>query len=334
MPKKQLKSVRSDHRLANKVKDKNNGFSGVWFYQVVYEWSERLIQWCKGRFSFSWRRGSHWCYCLFCLCTLVIGLSVGIALGKNWFSTVRLDEKPHILKLLEERFTVRSFVEDTEMAEKILHKILVAGSLSPSKGNVFAYRILVLTQSDKSKVLRQYLWKNLTICDHCTSDGVKIEQRIEAIRSASVNILFYLQVKPDDYTDFDKKNEMVLFQRATRDAMIPATIMMLQAQELGWGTSFTGVFHYDKDFQMQLGLAKDAQPLVILSFGKPKDYAATKALAEPLTIDYDCRGKPTFADHYAVLERSDAGVAKIISKVVNNGPSKKPILNRKIIEIF
>ena len=233
-----------------------------------------------------------------------------------------------IYDLMKSRYTVRTF-KPQDLKKGHLDQILGAGLLAPSKNEIFPYRIIVLTNSRKGKRLKRKLWSKHTICYHCSEAGDKIvEQRINSILTAPVNIVFFLDIKPekiDREKDLSKIKNRLIF-RATRDAMISATAMMLQAEQLGYGTAFTGVNTSMNKFKKQLKVPL-GKNLVTLSIGYrkepsktiPKDYKAPK-------IDLDCQGQILPHNRYTVLKYSNKRnkeglkLPSVITKSIDVGP--------------
>ena len=244
-----------------------------------------------------------------------------------------------ILKLMQNRYTVRTF-RSQNLKKGDLDKILNVGILAPSKNKLFPYRIVVLTNSWKGKKLKRKLWSQYTLCYHCNEKGEKLEQRINSVLTAPINIIFFLDLKPEDHEKSENPDEIkdILIFRATRDAMISATAMMLQAEQLGYGTAFTGVNSSMHKFKKQLKIPLTNRYLVTLSIGYKKDPLKTipKNYKAPL-IDYDCLGKLKPARRYTVLKYSSKKDEKgnrlplIVTRSIDVGPknSEKTHLIKK-----
>lgn len=117
----------------------------------------------------------------------------------------------------------------------------------------------------------------------------------------------------------DRWNEML--QRSIRDLMIPATVMMLKAEQLGYGTAFTGVFSADSDWKRKLSLPPKALPVVVLSIGRPMDIRQTqRAVGESSYLDFDCKGELQKANRYTVIERDESGTPVVVTRSVDIGP--------------
>ncbi|MBC6415077.1 MAG: nitroreductase family protein [Bdellovibrionales bacterium] len=229
-----------------------------------------------------------------------------------------------VVELMESRYTVRTF-KTKDVKKEDLDQILRAGLLSPSKNRLFPYKIVVLTNSRRGKKLKKKLWSKYAICYHCSETGEKMEQRINSIITAPVNIMFFLDLKPDV---FDKNRIYTsLIKRSTRDAMIPATVMMLQAEQLGYGTAFTGVYN-DKmeEFKKELQINAENKYLVTLSIGHREELTKTNKKHKDLLIDFDCIGKPETNSRYIALKYSNKRdqygnlIPSIISNAIDVGP--------------
>lgn len=228
--------------------------------------------------------------------------------------------------LMKSRYTVRTF-KPQDLKKGHLDQILGAGLLAPSKNKIFPYRIIVLTNSRKGKRLKRELWSKHTICYHCSEAGDKIEQRINSILTAPVNLVFFLDPKPEAIEkeeDLSKIRNRLIF-RAARDAMISAAAMMLQAEQLGYGTAFTGVHYSMNKFKKQLKVPLDNKYLVTLSIGYrkepsktiPKDYKAPK-------IDFDCQGQIEPNNRHTVLKYSNKR---------NKEGSKLPLVTTRSVDV-
>ena len=230
--------------------------------------------------------------------------------------------------LMTSRYTVRTF-KSQDLKEEHLDQILGAGLLAPSKNKLFPYRIIVLTNSRKGKRLKQKLWSKYTICYHCSETGDKIEQRINSILTAPVNIVFFLDIKPEAFEkeeDLSKIRNRLIF-RAARDAMISATAMMLQAEQLGYGTAFTGANYSMNELKKQIEVPLENTYLVTLSIGYreepsktiPKDYKYPK-------IVLDCQGPALRFNRHTVLKYSNkrnkegSKIPLVVTKSIDVGP--------------
>jgi len=233
-----------------------------------------------------------------------------------------------IYDLMKSRYTVRTF-KDQNLEKGHLDQILKAGLLAPSKNKLFPYKIIVLTNSKEGKSLKQKLWSQYTICYHCSETGEKIEQRINSIITAPVSIMFFLDIKPEGH---EKKEELFkirnrLVFRATRGAMISATAMMLQAEQLGYGTAFTGVSYDMNKFKKQLKLSSQNTYLVTLSIGYKKEPSETiPTNYKAFKIDFDCQKQVYKTERFTVVKysnkRNDRAekIPAVITRSIDIGP--------------
>jgi len=250
-------------------------------------------------------------------------------LEKDFSSSVCNKENPSIYDLMKNRYTVRTF-KSQNLEKGHLDQILGAGLLAPSKNKLYPYRVIVLTNTRKGRRLKKQLWSKYAICHHCSETGEPIEQRINSILTAPVNILFFLDLKPEGYEKNRPLSEIKdrLILRATRDAMIVVTAMMLQAEQLGYGTAFTGVHQDMHKFKKLLETPEESRFLVTLSLGYKEVPAKTipKNYKSP-TIDFDCQENPQKNSRHTVLKytRSKKGVKipAVITRSIDVGPKNK-----------
>jgi nitroreductase len=246
-----------------------------------------------------------------------------------------------IYELMQDRYTVRSFDPSKKLSQEHIKQIVEAGMLSPSKNKLWPYRVVVLTDSQEGKALRKELWAKHTTCFHCLGSGQKLEQRLNSIITAPLNILFFLDYKRERYekrgrsqkeSDFPLANEKTLLVRSSRDAMIASTVMMLQAQQLGYGTAFSGVFWPTGDFKKRINIAPESRPFVVLSVGHPLDREKSKEGLERIKVQFDCLGESVYTSSFSVIERDKDDRPTVFSKILNKGPNNS--VNKKIVEYF
>ena len=92
-------------------------------------------------------------------------------------------------QLMKSRYTVRTF--DSEKPVKLEHieQFISIGRLSPSKNNLWPYRIVVLTDSPEGQLLKDKIWKKYSGCTNCLiEDGRPVYQRIHSIKTAPLNM--------------------------------------------------------------------------------------------------------------------------------------------------
>lgn len=145
------------------------------------------------------------------------------------------------LELVENRYSCRSFSTKEVEKEKI-EKILKAAKLAPTARNLQPQRILVLTQKEQLEKL-----------NGCTSYGWN---------APVIMILFYdksVSYKRDKY---DNK------EFGDIDGSIVATHMILEAQNLGLGTTWIGSFDPNKLLEIY-EIPRNLIPVAILPIGYP-----------------------------------------------------------------
>ena len=147
------------------------------------------------------------------------------------------------LELVKGRFSCRGFLNKKVEDEKI-EKILEAGRLAPTARDFQPQRILVLTEEEQLKKI-----------GNCTQYGWN---------APVIMIIFYdknISYKRDKY---DNK------EFGDIDTSIVTTHMMLEAQDLGLGTTWVGSFDPDKLIQTY-NIPDNLVPVAILPIGYPSD---------------------------------------------------------------
>lgn len=167
------------------------------------------------------------------------------------------------LNLSRRRYSLRSF-NAKQIAAHALESILEAGRLAPTAVNYQPQRILVVQDKegmDKIKLCTKFHFNAPTILVICFDSGASWKNR---------------------YTHEDA---------GWLDAAIVTTHMMLEAAELGLGSTFVGDFNA-ATLREQFKLPAFLQPVALLPLGYPSDTAKPhklhdqrKPLAE--TVFYD-----------------------------------------------
>lgn len=149
-------------------------------------------------------------------------------------------------KLSEERYSVRKFDPKPVEPEK-LELILKSGRNAPTACNYQPQRILVITDMEKLKACTKYTFgapMALLICFDKTKSWVRP-------------------------IDDDNSGQV--------DASIVTTQMMLQAADLGLGTTWVGHFDAAK-VRVEFNLPESLMPVAILPLGYPASDAAINPL--------------------------------------------------------
>ncbi|MBU0471013.1 MAG: nitroreductase family protein [Nanoarchaeota archaeon] len=155
-----------------------------------------------------------------------------------------------VLECIRTRRTIRKFTEQPVEFGK-LSKILEAGTLSPSAGNLQNWRFILVTEKP---LIRQ-------IYEHC--------MRQEAVYHAQAVIIV---------CSMDNKAEMMYGLRGKRlysvqNCACAAENMLLAAHSLGLGACWIGAFDEDKIdsmFDMTYN-QKDVRPQMIIALGYPAE---------------------------------------------------------------
>ncbi len=154
------------------------------------------------------------------------------------------------LELIRERYSCRSFSNKEVETEKI-EKILEAARLAPTARNLQQQRILVLTEEEQLKKL-----------SICTQYGWN---------APIVMILFYDKNISYKRDKFDNK------EFGDIDVSIVTTHMMLEAQNLGLGTTWIGSFDPQKVVETY-DIPANLIPVAILPIGYPTNESGPSKL--------------------------------------------------------
>ena len=150
----------------------------------------------------------------------------------------------NFIDLSKKRYSVRKFT-DKPVDEESLNKVLEAGRLSPTAVNRQPQRIVVLNEKE-----------SLTKIKKCT------KYHFDA---PVVMIVCY-------DSDESWKNPFSGTDGGVLDATIVITHMMLEAAELGLGTTFVGYFD-PKVLIKEFDIPKNLVPVALLPLGYPADDA-------------------------------------------------------------
>lgn len=157
------------------------------------------------------------------------------------------------IELAKERFSCRKFKTDTVEQEKI-DLILEAGYVAPTAVNRQPQKILVLTDENKLALLKECTKYDFDapLCFIVCTDSDKAYSR-----------------------GYDGKNS------AEIDASIVTTHMMMEAQDLGLGTTWVMAFNPEKAREL-FNVPKELEIVAML----PTGYPADDAVISPLHTKY------------------------------------------------
>lgn len=159
-------------------------------------------------------------------------------------------------ELAKKRYSVRSF-KSTPVSRDVLLKVLEAGRLSPTACNYQPQRILVIESSDAMNRLKK-----------CTQYHF----------NAPVALLVCYDRSESWKRPFDGRD------CGDFDACIVTTHLMLQAAELGLGTTWVGYFD-PRNIVSEFKLSSNIVPIAILPLGYPSDdsqAASAHSVRKPL----------------------------------------------------
>lgn len=154
------------------------------------------------------------------------------------------------LKLVTERYSCRSF-STKEIEKEKIEKILEAAKLAPTARNLQPQRILVLTSKEQLEKL-----------SGCTPYGWN---------APVIMILFYDKLISYKRDKYDNK------EFGDIDISIVTTHMMLEAQDLGLGTTWIGSFDAEKLVKIY-EVPENLIPVAILPIGYPSEEAKASKL--------------------------------------------------------
>ena len=149
------------------------------------------------------------------------------------------------LKLAADRYSVRKF-QSTPVPQELLEQILKAGQLAPTAVNFQPQKVLVLRSAESLEKLKK--------CTECHFN-------------APLALIVCSDSSRSWTRPFDGKSSGDI------DASIVATHMMLEAADLGLGSTWVMFFRPD-DVKAQFALPAGVEPVAILPMGYPADDAA------------------------------------------------------------
>lgn len=153
------------------------------------------------------------------------------------------------MQLVNERYSVRGFKSEKVEKEK-LDKILEAGRLAPTAKNFQPQRILVLDSED-----------NLEKIKLCTNSHF----------NAPLVIVVCYDKEKSARTSYDNKDQGEI------DASIVATHMMMEATDIGIGSTWVAAFSKEELIK-QFNIPKTYEPVCLLVMGYPSENAKPNSL--------------------------------------------------------
>lgn len=252
-----------------------------------------------------------------------------------------------ITEVLQERYTVRTFNSEKLIPEKDIEQMVQAGMTVPSQNFVYGYQLAVVSSAtEKGRSVRDKLWQKHLSYKHCDQEGKPVWQYLNSIRSAPLNFVYLVSAKkdagadtpsrPEHYKDLNVPEKVLrdiehesLLRHQVRDAMISATSLMLQAEQLGYGTAFSAAFNGEvnhKELFKELGFPDSHYPLVVVSVGVPmtRQQVAPKGYSG-LEIDFNCIGSPKKSMDFLPLNDHPNAPEKAVIRALDNGPKKRTI---------
>lgn len=150
--------------------------------------------------------------------------------------------KDDFLKLAEKRYSVRKFKPEP-LPREIIDKLLRAAMIAPTGCNYQAWRILVINSEESVQKLKK--------CTKCHFD-------------APAAMLVCYSKKECWTRKYDGKTSGV------SDACIVATHVMLEAEELGIGTTWV-MYFIPEAMRSEFEIPEDIEPVALLVMGYPAE---------------------------------------------------------------
>ncbi len=157
-----------------------------------------------------------------------------------------------LFEVMGGRRSVRSYLSDP-VAEEDLNRIIEAACCAPSAGNLQAYRVVVVKDSE----LRQRL------ADACWGQGF--------IAEAPVSLVFLSDPAASARRYGSRGAELYSLQ----DATIACAFAMLAAHALGYGTCWVGAFDDEAVLRVIGASGIGLRPVAVLTVGRPRGPART-----------------------------------------------------------
>jgi len=231
-----------------------------------------------------------------------------------------------------DRFTVRTFDTSQSVKEDDLKQIVEAGLLSPSQNFRYPWELLVLTDSEEGRRLSKEIWMNHSVYKgHCDEEGKPLVQYINSLRTAPVNIIVMAELKGLKLDDNNPEGGVDLKALSFREAMIPTVAMMLQAEQLGYKTAFTGVIDctdecrkklYPSEEEFQKALKKYA--MVVLSIGKAERVYSKAEIynfeSDPETpiVNFECENEAEPRGQFVYIDVEGRGKGIVVGRNKGN----------------
>ncbi|MDI3473951.1 MAG: hypothetical protein PWR30_274 [Candidatus Woesearchaeota archaeon] len=217
-------------------------------------------------------------------------------------------------KAIEERCSVRHY-KDKEVEKEKLVKVLNAGRLSPSSGNIQNWVFIVIDDDEKKK----------TICDACNNQDWMLDAPI------------FIVILGDEKKAVEYYGERGEKLYTIENCSMAAQNMMLEAVSLGLGSCFVASF-IDEKIREITDAPSHMRPIGIITLGYPKDNIDKDEKKDRDSLyskvyfnkygdkikDFDL-----FIKNYNVLGRSLNGAKKFGNKIKKRFGKKKNPLEKK-----
>lgn len=148
-------------------------------------------------------------------------------------------------KAIEERCSVRHY-KDKEVEKEKLVKVLNAGRLSPSSGNIQNWAFVVVDDNEKKKM----------ICDACNQDWM-------------LDAPVFIVILGDEKKAVEYYGERGEKLYTIENCSMAAQNMMLEAVSLGLGSCFVAAFIDEKIIEI-INAPSHMRPIGIITLGYPK----------------------------------------------------------------
>lgn len=148
-------------------------------------------------------------------------------------------------KLIKERYSVRKY-QDKKIPQEVLNQILEAGRIAPTAKNLQPQRIYVLESDTAKEKLGRF-------------KKMSFEAPIVLMICADMNEVCKLEIEPG-------------YDTSEIDCTIVATLMMLEATDLGLGSCFVRWFN-SEELREAFNLEENIKPVCLLPIGYKREDA-------------------------------------------------------------
>jgi len=161
-------------------------------------------------------------------------------------------------KIIKDRRSIRKFKENSQVSKEQIHALLEAGMMAPSACNSRPWRFLVITNRE--------LLDKVAECHHFA----------KMLQQVSVAIVIVALAE-------EQAENEIARGFYPQDCGAATQNILLQAQEMGLGTCWCGVYpkeHVIASFREMLNLPEDETPMCIIAVGEADEAPAARGFYE------------------------------------------------------